>query len=172
MKQKKPMLKFNRIGKTAALKIVGKGNEAKTNASLKRIYPKTKPKFFKIRGIQVLAVGTTQIVNPVCFETMISKYSPEKELFKKFARCRFKNTNEGLTILTAGKILKHGKIDLSKQQKTGFNIFRLFLNEAIAKGKALGAKQILIYTANAELKQYYESLGFEPGKPYYKFKLK
>ncbi len=169
---RKPMPKLKKIGKPAALKIVGKPLEVKADASLKRIYPRARPKFFRAKGTHVLAIGTAPAMGPASFEAVISKFVPEKGLFKKFAKCTFKNTNEGLAIMSVGKILKGGGVNVSKPQKTGFNVFRLFLNEAIAKAKALGSKEILIYTASEKLGKYYEGFGFTPGKPHYKLKVK
>ena len=73
MKPRKPMPKLKRIGKPAALKIVGTGSAAKASASLERIYPSMRPKFFRVRGRNVLAVGTAQALGLGCFETKIGR---------------------------------------------------------------------------------------------------
>ena len=51
------------------------------------------------------------------------------------------------------------------KQKTGLNVFRLFLNEAIALARERNLKKIEISAQNKDLKEYYEGLGFKFSYP-------
>ncbi|MDD5163267.1 MAG: hypothetical protein PHD95_03605 [Candidatus ainarchaeum sp.] len=67
----------------------------------------------------------------------------------------------GRLFLAGAKVWPKGRPMPVKGQKSGFNVFRLFLNEAIAVARKKGLKEIVLRVDEDRIQRYYEELGFK-----------
>ncbi len=157
------MPKLKRIGRKKIPEIAG-------HSSLVKIFGSAKPKFYKISGNQIIAAGIISKTWDESHYMMITKFNRKKAYFEPFATSILTPFLDRLNISSASKLPKKYKaieqvggktLKFYAKQKTGLNIFRLFLNEAIALAKEMNLKKIGVSAQNKDLKEYYERFGFK-----------
>jgi len=159
----KPMPKLKRIGRQRIPKI-------SRHESLSRLFKNARLKFYAAKGSHTFAIGLIPHAMPGMQTATVAKFNPAKRAFENFAECNLALTGKGVYMGEASKQpeiydrLKDGRDDFVRfyaRQKTGFNIFRLFLNEAIALAKAQGLTEVSLTAQNVVLQEYYGRLGFK-----------
>ena len=150
MKVWKP--KLNRRGAKRVFTLVEKKSVPKLKQSLKQIYGPLKPKFYSVLGGQILSVASIPIQDGCVHKAVVSKLDRRKNVFEPFADCNLVFGKGAIRITEASKLPKIYKskrifigtdifgMPLAKnfpvevesnlfvKQKTGLNLFRLFLN--------------------------------------------
>ncbi len=136
--------------------------------SLKRFFGTAKPKFYSANKT-IFAVASTPTQTSYR-HVVIIKFDPKKKRFSRVLKAGLSPSKTfidigSLTVLPKKTYSKNnpklGKMTFFAKQKTGFRLFRLVLNEAIAFAKEKHLKKISLFAQNKALEEYYASMGFE-----------
>ncbi len=169
------MPKLHRIAKARIAEFIRPSSLRRAIESLHRLFGAVQPRFYRAKGKHVFALGRIPKGSRE-ITVFVAKFDENKGRFSSFARCRMVVGKTAVSMITAtalpkktikvvGVVGRDGRsLRVFAKQKTGFNIFRLFLNEAIAVAKKNGLDAVFLTTPKKELKEYYKGFGFEfPG---------
>lgn len=163
------MPKLHRIAKARIAEFIRPSSLRRAVESLHRLFGAVKPRFFRAKGKHILAVagipkGTREIT------VFVAKFDENRGRFRSFARARMVVGRTAVSMISATALPKKTikvvgrdgrSLRVFAKQRTGFNVFRLFLNEAIAVAKKSGLDTVCLSTSKAALKEYYKGFGFK-----------
>jgi hypothetical protein len=121
-------------------------------------FQKAKIRFFRAKGNHFFAIVTGYIKQD--FQVLIRKLDMSTLRFYQFASVQL-SVRPSYVLLYAAKARSYAGTNGNSGRKSGFNLFRVFLNEAIALAKERGKKEIILVAANKKLEKYYETFGFD-----------
>lgn len=117
-------------------------------------------RFYNTKLGTTLALGT--VAKPLVRSVAIVKLNKGTNVFEKYAKCWLQKNFDAIDIYS---VLVLGSKKSKTITKTGINVFRLFLNEAIAFARSTGMKKITLSAETKVLCEYYSSLGFKFNHP-------
>jgi len=125
--------------------------------SIGLIFESKTPKFYQVGG-EILASAALPPKLPGTRSIVVARLNRQTGFFEIFSGAALTRMAKSIAISATGTV---GARDGLTVGKTGLNIFRLFLNEAIAFAKATSLKTITLSAENEKLKEYCARLGFK-----------
>lgn len=161
---RRPMLKLERVGK----KKIG---PLASHQSLKRLFKaKEKLKFYRAANGKVFALSRRFWGESGRANILLADFDGRGKEFKPFAKAEFNLIGDKVRISKVTALpektekVEHaqlGTLFFFTERKTGYNVFRLILNEAIAIARKKGLKKISLFPQSSRLHDYYQRFGFE-----------
>ncbi|MFA4855954.1 MAG: hypothetical protein WC634_05215 [archaeon] len=144
---KRPGPKMRKIGIRTLGKLIGMEWIPLTKASLSGLYAKS-PQLYRTKDNEVIAFGASK--KPFLF--VISRVHRPTGIFYEMATARIMSSGNRVHMMDAKQGIYHAR---------GFNISRLFLNQAIAMARERSLGEIEVFSDEPGIQNLLKRLGFE-----------